>query len=94
MEDAIVRLGGTSSLFTMDADEREPNTLNKDIVDFGIHEDVINVQFANLNVRNWGRVVSGSIISGGVSYVLEDLVGVSKSNVNESLTVRDGHGGD
>jgi hypothetical protein len=78
----------------MDADTRESDTLDEEIVDFGIHEDVVDEQLAHVHVRNRGRVVTGGIINGRVSNVLENLVGVSKSNVNKSLTVRDGHGRD
>jgi hypothetical protein len=78
----------------MDADERESNTLDEDVMDLGVHEDVVDKQLAHVHVRNRGRVVTGGIIDGRVSNVLENLVGVSKSNVNKSLTVRDGHGRD
>jgi hypothetical protein len=76
----------------MDTDEGETNTLDEDIVDLGVHEDVVDKQLANVDVRNWGRVGSGRVIRSRVSDVLKNLVGVSHGHVNKALSVRDGYG--
>jgi hypothetical protein len=78
----------------MDANQRESDTLDKDIVDFGVHEDVVNEQLAHLNVRNGRRVAAGIVVVLSGANVLEQLTGAGKLNINETLTVRDTPGRD
>jgi hypothetical protein len=76
-------------------DERETNSLNENIMDFGVYENVVNVKVRSKYIRYWGREVSGAVGSGVVRMlVLEDLVSLCQLNVNETLSIWNGDGWD
>jgi len=75
----------------MNANQRETNAFNEDIVDLGIDEDVVDPELAKVNVRDWDGIRSWVVASGinGVQ-ALQELVGVRESYVNEALTIGNG----
>jgi hypothetical protein len=94
-EQIVVGLVDTDDLLAVNADEREADTLDEDIVDLRVHEDVVDVELAEEDIRNRDGVGGGSIQRGILSMkVLEDVLGGSQSKGDETLTVGDGHGGD
>ncbi len=94
-EKVINSLRGADGLATVDADEREADALNEDIVDLGIHEDVVNEELASNDVGNRDGLSAGSVLSGIVGMqMLEELISTGEGDVNETLTVGDRNGGD
>lgn len=76
------------NLATMHANERESNALDEDIVNLRVDENVVDVKVAHTDKR---RRQAG----GGVSTTVHNAHNVilaSELNVDETLSIRDGHG--
>src|SRR5271163_2706663 len=77
----------------MDSNKRKSNSFNEDIVNFRVDEDIVNVQVSGQYI--WCRCgeVSRSICGWVIGVLLlEDLVGIGKGNVDETLSIRNANG--
>lgn len=88
-------LVNTDGLATVNTDQAEADTLDEDVVDLRVNEDVVNVELASLDVRDGHGVSAGAVKSGieGVN-VLENISSAGEGKIDEALTVGDRDGGD
>lgn len=85
----VIRKGRSDVLLTVNADERETDAADEDLVDFGVDEDVVDVKG---HVGDGGD--SDSRVGVTTTLLEANHLGCrSKSDVDETLTIWDGNGG-
>jgi len=92
-QDVVLILVDAGDLATMDADEAEADALDEDVVDLGIHEDVVDVELGGEDVGDDDGVGAGGVEARVGAEVLEDLVGGGELQVDEALAIGDGNAG-
>ena len=88
--DTIRALVAVLRLVAMDTDQRERNTVNKDVVDFREEEQVVDVEIERADLRRGERGSRKLELSARVDARPVKVASGREAERNETLTVRDG----